>query len=102
MCSASGAVVCNWELYDESRITVAGPRTFTFTGAKDGQGCMLKLTQNNVGDHPVTFPANVKYNALLISWGSPRPAGMVDKVGFVYDGGSSSYDLVSVVPDISN
>ena len=100
--SASGAVVCNWELYDEIRITVAGPITFTFTGAKDGQGCMLKLTQNNVGDHPVTFPANVKYNALLISWGSPRPAGMVDKVGFVYDGGSSSYDLVSVVPDISN
>ena len=99
---ASGAVICNWALYDEIRITVTGPITFSFSGARDGQGCMLKLTQDNVGNHPVTFPTNVKYNALLISWGSPRPAGMVDKVGFVYDGSSSSYDLVSVVPDISN
>lgn len=99
---ASGTVVCNWANYDEIRVRITGPVTFSFTGAKDGQGCMLKLQQDGVGNHPVTFPASVKYNALVAHWGSPRPANMVDKVGFVYDGASSSYDLVSVVPDISN
>lgn len=99
--SASGAVVCNWLLYDEIRLRLTGPITLNFTGARDGQGCLLKIQQDAVGGRLVTLPANVRFNTLVQFYApSPNP-GIVDKIGFIYDGADSSYDLSALIQGIT-
>ncbi len=99
--AASGAIACNWSLYDEIRITLAGNATLTFAGARDGQGCLLKLRQDATGGRQVTFASTIRYNALLQSYQVSQAPGLVDKVGFVYDSAESVYDLVSLVPGLT-
>lgn len=98
--SASGAIICNWALYDEIRLRLVGDVTLVFQSAVDGQGCLVKLTQDSVGGHTVTLPASVRYNTLLTSYVASSAPGLADKVGFIYDSGDSKYDLVSLVPGI--
>jgi len=99
--SASGAVLCNWNQYDEIRLRLVGDITLTFTGARDGQGCLLKIQQDAIGGRIATLPPNVRYNMLIQSYQPSPVPGMVDKVGFIYDSAESFYDLVSMVPGIS-
>lgn len=100
--SGTGAIVCNWALYDEIRIRLVGNVTLTFQGAKDGQGCMLKFQQDNVGGRLVELPPSVRFNNLVQTYHPTPNAGLVDKIGFVYDNAQSTYDLVSIVPGIAN
>lgn len=100
--AASGAVVCNWALYDEIRLTLAGNVTLSFTGAKDGQGCLLKVRQDATGSRTVTLPGNIRFNNLIQGYIPSAGPGMVDKVGFVYDSSESSYDFVSWVPGLTS
>lgn len=99
--SASGAVLCNWNQYDEIRLRLVGPVTLSFTGARDGQGCLLKIQQDGIGSRVATLPPNVRYNMLIQSYQPSPVQGMVDKIGFIYDSAESFYDLVSLVPGIS-
>lgn len=99
--AASGAVVCNWSLYDEIRLTLAGDVTLSFSGARDGQGCLLKIRQDATGSRSVTLPGSTRYNTLIQSYAPTPQPGMVDKIGFVYDSAESVYDLVSLVPGLS-
>lgn len=96
----TGAVTCDWNSYDEIRVTLTANTTFTFSGALDGQGCVLKLRQDATGGRTVAFGANVRYNALISIFNATATAGLADKVGFVYDGTDSYYDFVSVIPGI--
>ena len=99
--SASGAIICNWALYDEIRLRLTGPVTLSFQNAKDGQGCMLKITQDATGGRTVTLPSPVRYNALIQHYNPTLRAGAVDKVGFMYDSADGTYDFVSFIPDIA-
>lgn len=98
--SASGAIICNWALYDEIRLRLVGDVSLVFQNAVDGQGCLLKLTQDAAGGRAVTLPASVRYNTLLTAYVASSAPGLADKVGFIYDSGDSKYDLVSLVPGI--
>lgn len=96
----TGVIACDWAAYDEIRVLLTSDATFTFSGAMDGQGCILKLKQDAVGNRSVTLPAAVRFNALILSYNNTRPAGRADKIGFVYDGGDARYDFVSIIPGI--
>jgi hypothetical protein len=99
--AASGAIICNWANYDEIRMRLVGDVTLTFQGAVDGQGCLLKFTQDAVGGRNVTLPGTIRYNALVQSYTTTPTPGLSDKIGFIYDTGDSVYDFVTFVPGFS-
>lgn len=96
----TGSFACDWDAYDEIRVTLTANTTFSFSGALDGQGCVLKVKQDVVGGRTVSFGAEVRFNSLITIFNATATAGKADKVGFVYDGTDSYYDFVSVVPGI--
>ncbi|MGH8032522.1 MAG: hypothetical protein ACREO8_09205 [Luteimonas sp.] len=96
----SGLVACDWNSYDEIRVTLTSNTTFTFSGALDGQGCILKIKQDGTGGRTVALPSGVRYNALITAYFVTATADKADKVGFVFDGTDSRYDIVSIVPGI--
>jgi len=89
----SGAVTCDWSLYDEYRISTTGPISLTFTGATDGQGCILTLK----GGNAASLPVNVRFNSVSLIYYPTTGPGAIDKLGFFYDLSELKYDLVSVV-----
>lgn len=93
----SGAQTCDWSSYDEIRLTTTGAVTLTFSGAVDGQGCILTLK----GGNTVALPSNVRYNSLVSAYTPTNGAAAVDKIGFTYDAQDLKYDLVSVVKGIA-
>lgn len=98
--SASGAVVCNWENFDEIRMRLTGDVTLTFVGAVNGQGCMIKFEQDAVGGRTVTLPTQVRYNALVPSFEMNPNPGKIDKLAFIFDAGDSRYDLQGFTPGV--
>lgn len=97
--SASGAIVCDWANFDEIRMRLTGNVTLSFQGAKDGQGCMLKFTQDATGNRTVTLPSSVRYNAFLATGYTITPgANLVDRIAFIYDSGDSFYDFNALAP----
>lgn len=98
--SDTGSVVCDWNSYDEIRVTLTANTTFDFSGALDGQGCVLKIRQGGAGGWTVDFGTDVRFNSLISTFNPTLLAGKADKLGFVYDGQDSLYDFVSVVPGI--
>lgn len=95
--NGSGAITCNWALYDEIRITTIAAVTLSFSGATDGQGCILTM----IGGNDVALPASVRYNSLINAYVPTTGPTARDKLGFSFDSSSTKYDLVSVVKDIS-
>lgn len=97
----TGSVVCDWDAYDEIRITITAPLSITFTGALDGQGCVLKLMQNATGGFAVTLPTSqVRFNDAIPLYINTKAANRGDKLGFMYDDSDTIYDFVSNVPGI--
>jgi hypothetical protein len=99
--AGTGALICNWGLYDEIRIRMVGPVVLTFQNAVDGQGCMLKLQQDGVGSRAVEIAATVRFNALVQSYTPTPTAGLVDKIAFIYDSSDNAYDFATFIPGIS-
>lgn len=98
--AGTGAIACDWSLYDEIRIRLVGNVTLTFQGARDGQGCMLKLQQDGTGGRTVTLPNNLRFNKLITEYTPSADPAAIDKAGFMYDASDSRYDFVSIVPGI--
>lgn len=83
---------------DVIRITLAGNPTITLTGAADGQKCILELKQDATGSRTVTWSANVRYGSALTSVDLSSAGGALDRVGLIYHGPSSKYDVLAVQP----
>ena len=98
--TTSGSVTCDWNSYDEIRVTLTANTTFNFVGALDGQGCVLKIKQDATGGRTVAFGLEVRFNSLISIFNATLAAGKADKLGFVFDGQDDVYDFVSVVPGI--
>ena len=96
----AGAITCDWSAYDEIRITLTANTTLTFTGALDGQGCILKLRQDAIGGRTVSLPASIRANAIIATYSPTLVAGKADLVGVRYDGQDSRYDFVSLIQGI--
>lgn len=96
----TGSVTCDWNSYDEIRVTMTANTTFNFIGALDGQGCVLKVKQDTVGGRSVSFSSNVRYNNLIPIFNPTVTPNKADRIGFVYDGGDGYYDFHAVVNGI--
>lgn len=98
--TTSGSIICDWNAYDEIRVTLTANTLVNMTGALDGQGCVLLLKQDAVGGHGVTFGANVRFNNLIPLYTPTVTPEKADRVGFVYDGDADFYDVQAVVDGI--
>ena len=96
----TGSVTCDWNSYDEIRVTMTANTTFNFIGALDGQGCVLLLKQGGVGGHGVSFGSNVRFNNLIPTYNPTTTAGKSDRLGFVYDDDAGIYDVQAIVDGI--
>lgn len=92
-----GAITCDWNSYDEIRITLDANVTLTFSGGADGQGCTLKLKQDATGGRTVTMASAVRFNADITAYTPTATASRGDRLGFIHDAGDGKYDFVSVV-----
>jgi len=95
--SASGTVACDWGVYNDIRISSVGTVNPTFSGAEDGQACIITFK----GGNTVNLPANVRYNAANTGYTATAGGSAIDKLGFIYDVDDDKYDLVSVVKGIA-
>ena len=98
--SVSGNVEVDWALYDEVRFLLTGDVTLTFSGAIDGQGCIIKFKQDAIGNHVVTFPSNIRYSMDMRSFSVTAAANKIDRVGFMYDADDFKYDFISAVRNL--
>lgn len=98
--TASGSVICDWNAYDEIRVTLTTNTQINMTGALPGQGCVLLLKQDAVGSHAVTFSNNVRFNNLIKTYAPTPTPGKSDRLGFVYDDDDDYYDVQAVVDGI--
>lgn len=96
----SGTLACDWGAYDEIRVTLTANVALSFSGALDGQACLIKMRQDSTGGRVVSLPAGVRFNSLITSYAVSTAPGKADKIGFIYDGEDSKYDLVSIIPGL--
>lgn len=96
----SGSIICDWNAYDEIRVTLTADTLVNMTGALDGQGCVLLLKQGTTGGHGVSFGGNVRFNNLIPLFTPTPTSGKADRVGFVYDDDAGFYDVQAVVDGI--
>ena len=83
--SSSGAAAIDWGLGNAAALTLVENTTLSFTAPAHPGHLTLKVTQDNVGGHGVTWPGEVKWPG-----GTPpsltASADAVDLVNFYYDG----------------
>lgn len=95
--SWSATPTVDWSNADVVRMTLTGNTIFTFTGAVDGQRCLLEVTQDGSGSHTVTLGSEVRYGTDLTSYTATITALKKDRIVFIYDGTASKYDVVSII-----
>jgi len=93
----SSTMNINWAAYNVQRITLAGNTTFTFSGGNDGARLILELTQDSTGGRTITLPSSVHYGTTIPSVALSTGSGKKDRLGFIYNAISQTYDLVGVV-----
>ena len=98
--TTTGSVTCDWNSYDEIRVTLTADTQINMTGALDGQGCVLLVKQDVVGNRSVTFSSNVRFNNLISTYSATPTPGKSDRIGFVYDDDDGFYDVQAVVDGI--
>lgn len=92
----SSTVAINWDEANCQRLTLTGtPTTLTFTGGVDGEKLVLELTQGSGGNKTVIFPANVRYSSSLQTISMSNTAQYTDKLGFMYNSSTNTYDFVA-------
>lgn len=94
--SSAEAVTVYWNLGKVQKITLGHDVTFTFSGAKDGDRLILSIKQNDSEAKTVTLPVSVRFGTDITEYVVTETLDAKDKIGFIYDGDDSKYDLVSV------
>ena len=91
-------VTINWDLANLHRITLTGSTcNLLFTGGKDGEKLTLEVTQDATGNRTAVFPSNVRYSTLLPAITLTTTPNRMDKLGFMYNAATNTYDLVAFV-----
>jgi hypothetical protein len=96
--ASADTINVNWALGGVVRVTLdRATTTFNFSGAYDGQRCVLELLQDGVGGRGIAFGAEA---AAGIDFTFPVPLSVdpdkTDYVGFIYNLGRTKYDYVSL------
>lgn len=90
-------ITADFSYADSIRITLAGSPTITLSGAGNGQKCILELTQDASGGHSVTFGPEVRLGSDLTLLSLSSEPGKTDRIGFIYDQASATYDAVAIM-----
>ena len=90
-----GTIAVDWGNGPVQSVTMAGNRTFTFTGGEDGGRYTLIIKQDGTGSRTATWPASVRWG------GGTAPtltttASKTDYIGFIYNGVDSKYDGIAI------
>lgn len=93
----SSTPTVDWSNADIVRMEIVGATVLSLTGAVDGQRCLLELIQDEVGNHAVSFGAEVRYGTDIVSYTASTAASKKDRLVFIYDGDAGKYDVVSIV-----
>jgi hypothetical protein len=90
-------VTVNWSLGSTAQITLDRvTTTFAFTGARNGQRCILIIKQYS-GPGAIAFGAEARGGTdLTLPPTLTATAGKKDYLGFIYNGADSKYDFVSI------
>lgn len=95
--TGSGTINVDWSNTDTFRLHLTGNATLTFSGAIDGQKCLLEIIQDATGGRTVTFPDDIAYSSNLPSALVSTAANKRDKQGYIYNSSAAKYDLVAVM-----
>lgn len=83
---------------DVIRISLTGNVTsLGFTGGKDGQKIIVELIQDATGSRTVAFDSSVRFGTDLTSVTLTTTASKKDRIGLIYDGVASKYDVIAFV-----
>jgi len=95
---ASGDTVnIDWSFGSTAIVTLdRATTTFSFSGAKNGQRCVLICVQDGTGSRAVAFGAEVRAGTDLSSPPTLSGANLTDYLGYIYNGSDSKYDFVSL------
>jgi hypothetical protein len=93
--TSAANVTVNWAMGKTQRVTAGHDIAFTFTGANDGDKCLLIVKQDAAVVRNPTLPATVRFTAIP-SWTLTTNLGETEYLGFVYDSAAGKYDLVAV------
>jgi hypothetical protein len=100
-----GNTTINWATCDEARLTLTGSANIFFSGANDGQACVIRMTQGGSGGYTANISANnlvsnVRYSTTLSSYTGTTTLGATDRLGFMYNADKNTYDFVAVIYNI--
>lgn len=93
----SATPTIDWDGVDVARITLTGNMTPTFTGAVDGQKCILEVIQDATGSRTSTWPANVRFGTDITGITLTNTPSKIDRIGFIYNAAASKYDVVALI-----
>lgn len=92
----SANLTIDWAVADVIRITLTGNITITNSGAVDGQKCILELLQDGTGSRTVAFTSETRFGASVVSFTPTVTANKTDRLGFIYSGAATKYDVLAV------
>lgn len=93
--TCADTVTINWSLGSTAKMTLDRAVAFTFTGAYDGQRCVLILTQDATGGRAITC-AQARGSTDLSFPPTLSGANKTDYLGFIYNNNATKYDFVSI------
>ena len=88
-------VEVDWDDGHKAEIEMDRDITFTFVNAQDFDKLILLIEQNSTGGWTPTLPASVKFGNEITDASIDEDANKRSYLGFIYNAGSSSYDLVA-------
>lgn len=96
--ASADTININWALGGHARITLdRATTTINMSGAYDSQKCTLELVQDGVGGRAVSFGAEVAAGTdFTLPAALSAAASKRDFLGFMYSGGNSKYNYVSL------
>lgn len=93
----ASVVTADFSAADVVRLTLAGNAAITLAGAADGQKCLLEVTQDATGGRTLSFGSEVRLGTDLTVLTLSTAPGKTDRIGFIFDAASGTYDGVAIM-----
>ena len=95
--TSGASLTVDWSQGKTQKVTAGHDIAFTFSGASDGDKLLLIVKQDPAVLRNPTLPATVRYGTDITTWILTQTYSKKDRIGFVYDGDDTKYDLVALV-----
>lgn len=91
----ASTLLLDWSKSDTLRVTLTGDATVSLTGAYDGQRCMLEVTQDSTGGRALNASPQIRVGS-DVAWAISTAPNTRTRIGLIYQGPTTVYDLVAV------